>query len=116
MATTAYWHTMPIWATMSVEVPTMPTRNVVLTEHHETFIKGLVQTGRYKNASEVLRESLRLMENKEQEQAVKLQNLRRRLELAEQDLECGRVQNYTATFLDEIDADDERGPHKPSMA
>jgi antitoxin ParD1/3/4 len=34
----------------------MPTRNVVLTEHQETLIEMLVQSGRYQNASEVLRE------------------------------------------------------------
>ena len=36
----------------------MPTRNVVLTQHQETFIGELVRSGRYSNASEVLRESL----------------------------------------------------------
>jgi antitoxin ParD1/3/4 len=43
----------------------MPTRNVVLTEHQESFIGKLVGSGRYRNASEVLRESLRLMERRE---------------------------------------------------
>jgi len=42
----------------------MPTRNVVLTEHQE-FISQLVGSGRYRNTSEVLRESLRLMERRE---------------------------------------------------
>jgi Arc/MetJ-type ribon-helix-helix transcriptional regulator len=38
------------------------TRNVVLTDHQEEFIEGLVSSGRYQNASEVLREGLRLIE------------------------------------------------------
>ena len=33
----------------------MPTRNVVLTERQETLIEALVQSGRYQNASEVMR-------------------------------------------------------------
>ena len=33
----------------------MPTRNVVLTEHHEKVIADLVGSGRYQNASEVMR-------------------------------------------------------------
>jgi antitoxin ParD1/3/4 len=38
----------------------MPTRNVVLTKHQEKIIKTLVRSGRYQNASEVVREGLRL--------------------------------------------------------
>jgi antitoxin ParD1/3/4 len=39
----------------------MPTRNVVLTEHQEEMIESLVRSGRYQNASEVLRQGLRLV-------------------------------------------------------
>jgi antitoxin ParD1/3/4 len=54
----------------------MPTRNVVLTERNEALIEALVQTGRYQNASEVLREGLRLVESREVEEASKLETLR----------------------------------------
>jgi antitoxin ParD1/3/4 len=54
----------------------MPTRDVVLTEHQEEFIEGLVRSGRYQNASEVLRDVLRLMEQREAEDAGKLEALR----------------------------------------
>ena len=54
----------------------MPTRNVVLTERQETLIEALVQSGRYQNASEVMREGLRLVENREVEEATKLEALR----------------------------------------
>lgn len=43
----------------------MPTRNVVLTGHHEAVIERLAKSGRYQNASEVLREGLRLVEQLE---------------------------------------------------
>jgi antitoxin ParD1/3/4 len=55
----------------------MPTRNVVLTERQENLIEALVQSGRYQNASEVLREGLRLVESREIEEARKLEALRR---------------------------------------
>jgi antitoxin ParD1/3/4 len=54
----------------------MPTRNVVLTERHEKIIEALVSSGRYQNASEVLREGLRLLEQREEEHAAKLAALR----------------------------------------
>ncbi|HXA22643.1 MAG TPA: type II toxin-antitoxin system ParD family antitoxin [Acetobacteraceae bacterium] len=53
----------------------MPTRNVVLTEHHETVIAELVASGRYQTASEVLREGLRLIEARDSRDAAKLRIL-----------------------------------------
>jgi antitoxin ParD1/3/4 len=55
---------------------TMPTRNVVLTERQEELIETLVKSGRYQNASEVLRDGLRLVEQREVEDAGKLKALR----------------------------------------
>jgi antitoxin ParD1/3/4 len=55
----------------------MPTRNVVLTDHQEKVIDNLVGSGRYQNASEVLREGLRLVERRETEDATKLEVLRK---------------------------------------
>ena len=54
----------------------MPTRNVVLTKHQEKLIEKLVGSGRYQNASEVIREGLRLIERREAEDAAKLEALR----------------------------------------
>ena len=54
----------------------MPTRNVVLTERQEELIEALVKSGRYQNASEVLRDGLRLVEQREVEDAGKVKALR----------------------------------------
>ena len=54
----------------------MPTRNVVLTTRQEKLIETLVESGRYQNASEVLRDGLRLVEQREAEDATKLKRLR----------------------------------------
>ncbi|HKV15024.1 MAG TPA: type II toxin-antitoxin system ParD family antitoxin [Reyranella sp.] len=54
----------------------MPTRNVVLTHRQEELIETLVKSGRYQNASEVLRDGLRLVEQRAAEDAGKLKALR----------------------------------------
>ena len=54
----------------------MPTRNVVLTERQEELLETLVKSGRYQNASEVLRDGLRLVEQRDAEDASKLKALR----------------------------------------
>ena len=45
----------------------MATKNVVLTDHQETVVAGLVASGRYQNASEAMRAGLRLLEREEAE-------------------------------------------------
>lgn len=54
----------------------MPTKNVNLTEHYSEFVENLVQSGRYKNASEVFRAGLRLLEQSTTEDQEKLKLLR----------------------------------------
>ena len=53
----------------------MSTRNISLTEHYDQFVAGAVTTGRYQNASEVVRAGLRLLEERDNEQEQKLKNL-----------------------------------------
>jgi antitoxin ParD1/3/4 len=55
----------------------MPTRNINLTEHFDRFVQRQVSSGRYSNASEIVREGLRLLEEQEQERQAKLRALRR---------------------------------------
>ena len=54
----------------------MPTRNVNLTEELDRFVLKKVKTGRYENASEVVRAALRTLEREEQEYDAKLAVLR----------------------------------------
>jgi antitoxin ParD1/3/4 len=54
----------------------MPTRNINLTDRFDRFIESEVGSGRYGNASEVVREGLRLMERRKREESAKLKWLR----------------------------------------
>jgi len=54
----------------------MPTRNVNLTAHFDDFIETGVVSGRFSNASEVVREGLRLLEQREQEDQARIEWLR----------------------------------------
>lgn len=51
-----------------------------LGAHYEAFVRSLVESGRYASASEVLRDGLRLVEEREQARAAKLTALRRDVE------------------------------------
>jgi antitoxin ParD1/3/4 len=78
----------------------MPTRNVVLTEHHQKTIDRLVRSGRYQNASEVLREGLRLIEQREREDETKLKVLREAARAGLADIKAGRVIEVREEDLD----------------
>lgn len=78
----------------------MPTRNVVLTPHQSGLVEELVNTGRYQNASEVLREGLRLVEQRERSDAAKLAALRAAVDVGRADLAAGR---YVEIDDDELD-------------
>jgi antitoxin ParD1/3/4 len=45
-------------------------------KHYERFIKDLVDSGRYSTASEVMRDALRLVEEREERRKAKLEALR----------------------------------------
>lgn len=80
----------------------MPTRNVVLTPHQTHFVEQLVNTGRYQNASEVLREGLRLVERRESEDEMRLTALREAARIGMADIDAGAVQSFaTAQALGE---------------
>lgn len=57
----------------------MPT-SVALGSHFESFIKAQVASGRYNNASEVVREGLRLLQDQEELRRMRFDMLRAELQ------------------------------------
>jgi antitoxin ParD1/3/4 len=80
----------------------MPTRNVVLTAHHERVIETLVGSGRYQNASEVLREGLRLIEQRETREIAKLKALQEAAQVGFSDLDQGRYRDLQNDDLEDL--------------
>ncbi|SPE41971.1 conserved hypothetical protein [Candidatus Sulfopaludibacter sp. SbA3] len=80
----------------------MPTRNVNLTEHFDRFIEAGITSGRFSNASEVVREGLRLLEQREEEDKAKLEWLRA---AAKEGFDAARRGDYvTVNSEEELDA------------
>jgi antitoxin ParD1/3/4 len=73
----------------------MPT-SVALTPYLENFTKQLVSSGRYNNVSEVVRESLRLMEKQQLQDTAKLNALRDAIQVADDDVTAGRVVSFNS--------------------
>lgn len=76
----------------------MKTTSVALGAHFEDFIQTSIASGRYNNASEVVRSGLRLLEEQEQ----KIVALRSAIN---EGLTSGLVENFDSkTFLQEMKA------------
>ena len=73
----------------------MPT-SVALTPHFESYTKHLVATGRYNNVSEVIRDSLRLHEEKLKQEDTRLKALCDAVQLGMDDFETGRVVSFSS--------------------
>lgn len=63
--------------------------NISLTPELEQFVRNKVESGRYLSASEVVREALRLLEERDHFQSMKLANLRKELMVGVEQLERG---------------------------
>lgn len=74
--------------------------NVNLGETFESYVRRLVSSGRYNNASEVIREALRLKMQADEERETRLQALKRDVGKAREQVRRGEVVNVDAkTFL-----------------
>jgi antitoxin ParD1/3/4 len=88
----------------------MPTRNVVITDRQATMIDRLVKSGRYQNASEVLRDGLRLLEQRDANFQRRLTALREAAKKGWDDIEArrsrrfktgGELQDYLDSLIEE---------------
>jgi antitoxin ParD1/3/4 len=79
---------------------TMPTRNINLTHEQDEFVESVVRAGEYQNASEAIRDALRALKQRRQEDALKLERLRMRIEAGIDDLERGEFDEVDDPDLD----------------
>lgn len=77
----------------------MPTRNINLTDRLDAFIEGRVAAGRYQNASEVVREGLRLLELRDQADQLKLKRLRAAIRAGDDAVARGAYQDLDPDAL-----------------
>jgi len=91
-----------LWHILPTEVVAVATRNVVLSQHQHELVESLVKSGRYQNASEVLREGLRLVEREQTEEALKVAVLRQAAEQGWSDLSQGRFDDVDDDSLDDF--------------
>jgi antitoxin ParD1/3/4 len=82
----------------------MPIRNVVLSEQDEALIANLVETGKFRDASDVMQEGLRMVEASRKQEAVKEEEMRNAIRAGLDDLDQGRFvtlseKNETASHI-----------------
>jgi antitoxin ParD1/3/4 len=78
----------------------MPTRNISLTPEQDAFIEEAVRSGEYQNASEAVRDALRVLQQRRKEDALKLEALRRQIDAGIEALESGEFIEVDDTELD----------------
>lgn len=78
----------------------MPTRNINLTDHQDRFVAEAMASGRYQNASEVVRDGLRLLETRAAEDAARLARLQAALAEAEDALARSDFHDVQVDALD----------------
>jgi antitoxin ParD1/3/4 len=67
----------------------MPTRNISLTTEQDAFIESVVEAGEYQNASEAMRDALRVLQQRRREDALKLKALRAQIKAGADALDRG---------------------------
>ena len=84
----------------------MPTRNISLTAEQDAFIAEAVKSGDYQNASEAIRDALRVLQQHRREDALKLEALQRLLDAGLEALDRGDYvevdDSELEEFLDEL--------------
>ncbi len=79
----------------------MPTRNISLTDEQHAFVEKMVKTGEYQNASEAVRDALRTLQQRRQEDALKLKALRAQIRMGADALDSGEYIEIEDAELDQ---------------
>jgi antitoxin ParD1/3/4 len=79
----------------------MPTRNISFTPEQNAFIDEIIETGEYQNASEAVRDAIRTLQQRRDEDALKLERLRLLVKQGMDEIERGE---YTDVEDEDLDA------------
>jgi antitoxin ParD1/3/4 len=80
--------------------------NVNLTPELEELVLAKVKSGRYNSASEVVREALRLMEQKDELRKIEIRELRRRIDHGLSEADRGELtdgESFMRGLIDDLD-------------
>jgi antitoxin ParD1/3/4 len=85
-----HWQTLP-WCYSVLDSTSlgMPTRNISLTAEQDAFVESIVKAGEYQNASEAVRDALRALQQRRQEDTLKLKALRAQIKAGVDALDRG---------------------------
>lgn len=78
----------------------MPTRNINLTTEQNESVEKVVESGEYQNASEAIRDALRVLQRVRREDALKLKLLRAQIKAGSDALERGEFVELDDANLD----------------
>ncbi len=78
----------------------MPTRNINLTAEQDAFVEEMVRTGKYQNASEAMRDAVRGLQQRWQQDELKLDLLRTQLKAGIAALDRGEFTEVADADLD----------------
>lgn len=67
----------------------MPTRNISLTPEQDAFVEKVVEAGEYQNASEAIRDALRVLQQRRKENSLRLKALRAQIKAGVDALDRG---------------------------
>jgi antitoxin ParD1/3/4 len=78
----------------------MPTRNISLTAEQDAFVQEVVEAGDYQNASEAIRDALRVLQQRRREDSLRLKALRAQIKVGVDAIDSGDFAEVDAADLD----------------
>ena len=79
----------------------MPTRNISLTAEQDAFVQEVVEAGEYQNASEAVRDALRVLQQRRKEDGLRLRALRAQIRIGVDALDRGDFTQIDGVDLEE---------------
>ena len=79
--------------------------NISLTPEMNEWVADKVKSGKYKSSSELIREGLRLLQEREDQRAAMVEDLRRELLIGIKQLDTGKAMDFDQGVVDKVKYD-----------